>query len=265
MEPFNTVIASTAVGYEKILNAKDDKTPSAVFFDVANGIKDNVLDSSYFQGVQQVFNRYGRAEGSVSRWGASWAPYSSFWRSVHRAYEAATEGGAKVKETEKTLSGELLGALSQTIPPGLLPDQANKLNVWGKEITLPGGVFRQWLPYKWSEETDDKVEKELARLNKSFTEKGEAGLYPGMPGRSITMGDKKIKLDDKMYRNYVMSYGSIAKKNLEQAMSTEYWDKYSDEQKMKIFDKRLKSANRMARGKLMQVLRLDEKLNEAIE
>ena len=81
---------------------------------------------------------------------------------MNRAYEKATEGEAKVRE-----SGTWLSALAHVIP-GLSGQVPAKLNIWGDEVVIPGSVLQHWLPYKWSKETQDPVEIELERLNNAL-------------------------------------------------------------------------------------------------
>ena len=199
VEPFNTVIASTAIAYDAWKNTKDDESLSDVFFNMANEYKNNILDSSMLQGVSRVLNRYGQAKGMVQKLGASFVPYSGFFGSMNRAYEAATEGSAKVRETNNWL-----GAFSQKIP-GLSKLVKPRLNVWGEEIELEGGVFRQWLPYKWRTESNDITEKGLEKLQ----------VYPGKPTEQFKLNGKQYTFDEDVYTNYAVKYGHEAKKWLD--------------------------------------------------
>ena len=206
IEPFNTVLASVGIALEKIKGFKESdeelniSNATKVFALTAEGIAENVLDGSYLQGVSDVLGRHGKKrEKMIYRFGASLVPYSSFWRSINRSYEAHTEGMAKLRENEN-----FLDALGQVIP-GLSKKTPARINVWGEEITLPGGVFRHWLPYKWSKETKDPVELELERI----------GMYPSLPGKHITIHGKPVELPDALYREYCITYGVEAKKRLE--------------------------------------------------
>lgn len=240
IEPFNTVIASVAIAYDKIKNAKDEETATQIFGNMAEGLAENIIDSSYAQGVTNILDRYGRRKGMVQRQLASLVPYSSFWRSINRAYEASTEGSAKVRDTKS-----LLGAMSQTLPPGTLDllgleKPKARLNVWGEEIELKGGVFRQWLPYKWSEEIDDPVERELERL----------GVYPGLPKQKVTIRGEEVELPDKLYAEYAMSVGSKMKKALTGLVTQRgYQANKNDLMKVKRIDHMLSSIRRQELNK----------------
>jgi len=208
-EPWNTVIASVAIAHDRIKNAKDDATRTEIFGECARGLTDNLIDSSYFQGMQQVFNKNEKFKEAPFRLAASFVPYSSFWRSLNRAYEKYSEGEAKVREKSGWLS-----AFAQVIP-GLSGKIPAELNAWGEEKIIPGSVFQQWLPYKWIKEKDDTTEKALARLE----------IYPGLPGQHVTILDKKVKLDEDIYRKYCIDYGHRAKQRLDSFFSRSMYQK----------------------------------------
>ncbi len=201
VQPFNMPLAAVASLYDALTDEKNYKGDNRfekvtnLFMSTAGGVAGSVLDSSYLQGVTNLLDRYGSRRGWIQRMGSSLVPYSSFWRSINRAYEVATEGSAKVRP-----SNTWLGAFSQVIP-GISTGIPAKLNVWGKEVEIPGGVFRQWLPFKMSEATTDPLETELERL----------GYYPGLPGQNVSIGGKPVKLPDELYRDYCISYGNRAK------------------------------------------------------
>ena len=203
VEPFNTVIASAYVAYDAATKTDDQKRIDEIFFEIAQGMKNNVIDGSYFQGLQAVMNRHQKSKGAIARWGASWVPYSSFFRSMSRGYEVLTEGNAKARE-----GNEFQKAFSSVLP-WLIDKPPAKLDVWGEEAIIPGGVFRQWLPFKWSEETNDPVEKELERL----------GYFPSVPNQTVKIKGEDVELDDDIYRKYVHSFGSKAKERLNKAIS----------------------------------------------
>lgn len=247
MEPFNTVIASAAIAYDKIKNAKDDETATEIFSKYANGMIDNLIDSSYLQGLSDlVFNRYERREAAIRRTAASVVPFSSLWRSLLRSYEVATTGSAKLRESK-----DLLGAFAQVIPTSVLAlgmpkvkeSAAPKLDVWGKEIVIPGGVVRQFLPYKAAEVTKDPVEIEFARLNQSLKQKGEDTLFLGMPEKEINGNE----LTDEQYREYVKLRGKNARIRMEPFIKSPGWKNIPDTDKRRRLSSMWTSAGNTAR------------------
>lgn len=221
LEPFSTPIAMVSILYEQLKHAEDDDTAAEIFMKTVEGVVEYILDSSFMQGVSNIFDRYGRRKAFVRRFIASLVPYSSFWRSINRAYEAAVEGEAKLRDTST-----LRGALSQTLPFGTTLAEP-RLNVWGEEIVLPGGPLRQWLPYKWSAETDDPLENELWRLE----------IYPGMPSPNITIRGEKVRLPEKVYREYVQSFGKRLHSYLSEAIKKRPYLQKSDSEKKEYIEK----------------------------
>ena len=206
-EPFNAVIASAAIAYDKIKNAKDEETKIEIFGNMASDFKDNLIDSGYLQGVSQILNRHGAFKTMPKRMAGSLVPFSGFWRSINRAYEVATEGQAGLYEND------WLGTFAQVLP-GLSKLATKRVTVWGEEINLQGGIFRQWLPWKWSKGvTDDPTETGLETL----------GVYPSFPQQTVTYRRQKIRLDDDIYRKFTMASGSKAKKKLDERFSSPSW------------------------------------------
>ena len=238
VEPFNTIIASAAIAHERILNAPDEDTATEIFGKVANDFKNNLIDSSYLQGVSQILNRHGKIKAMPQRVATSFVPFSGFFRSINRSYEAATEGSAKVRDTS-----DWLGAFGQVIP-GLYKASPAKLDIWGKEIEREGGVFRQWLPYRWSTETTDPVEIGLETL----------GVYPGVPSKHVKIKGENVELDEDIYRDMVVGFGGRAKRYLDIQFSKPSWQKTLVDKKrhnklIKILDSKISSYRTLFRMK----------------
>jgi hypothetical protein len=202
-EPFNTVLASAASAYEGIVRAKDEEDATRVFTNLVNDVKNNLIDASYLQGVSQVLDRYGKLDAAPKRIATSLVPFSGFWRSVNRSYEAAMEGSAKIYDNDSWLA-----TFGQVIP-GLYKLSEPELNVWGEEKELDGGMLRQWLPYKWSKATDDNVEMSLEKLE----------IYPGIPSNEYTYKGIKTDFDDDIYTQYAVDYGKAAYQHLDKVFS----------------------------------------------
>ena len=211
IEPFNTVVASAYVAHQAVTKETDQKKIDDIFFEIANGMKNNVIDGSYFQGLQTVMNKHQKAEGAIARFGASFVPYSSFLRSMSRAYEVGTEGNAKARE------GDAYQKSFSTVLPWLVDKPPAKLNVWGEEAVIPGGMLRQWLPFKWVDESKDPVELEFEKL----------GFYPSVPSQTVTINGVRTKLDAGIYRKYVQTFGIDAKKSMHAIIGTARYQKSS--------------------------------------
>lgn len=248
IEPFNTVIGSVAIAYDKIkknMESGNEKSATEVFGEVADGIKWNILDGSYFSGLQTIFNRHGKRKGAVAKWTSSFVPYSSFWRSINRSAEVLTEGEAKPRE-----GNEWLKAFSQVVP-GLSGKLPAKLTVYGEESVIPGDVFQQWLPFKWSKETNDKVELELSKIK---TSKYPSGIYPSLPQKTVTYNGKEIDLDDQTYRSYCIDYGANLKNEFDRIVGSSRWSKYQDSTKVDVLKRIQKKVSMSARRRLIRNL-----------
>ena len=232
IEPFNTVIASAYVAREAMTKETDQKKIDDIFFEVAQGMKNNVIDGSYFQGLQAVMNRHQKTKGSIARFGASFVPYSSFFRSMSRAYEVGTEGNAKARE-----GNEYQKSFSSVLP-WLVDKPPAKLNVWGEDAIIPGGMLRQWLPFKWTDKKSDAVEDEFEKL----------GFYPGVPDQTVNINGKRVKLDDDIYRKYVQTFGFKAKNKMNAMINTPQYQKSSQRGKNdKLHEKTIKKYMRRIR------------------
>jgi len=205
-EPWNTVLASVAITYDRIQKTEDEKERTALFEDVVVGLKNNLLDSSYLDGLSAVFDRHSKIKERGMKFLSSFVPYSSFWRSINRAYEKLTEGETTVKEKDN-----ILKAFSQVIP-GLSDKVPAELTVWGKEKVNIGTIFQHLLPYKWRKESKELVETTFGKL----------GYWPGKPNQWVTINGKKTKLPDDMYRNYCIDFGHRARVRVEKVLNMPY-------------------------------------------
>lgn len=217
IEPYNTVIAASVIAYEQIKNAKDSASASDIAGNLANSFVSNLLDSSYLQGVTNALDKYGKRKGMLQRTAASFVPFSGFTRSINRAIEAGIEGHAKVRE-----SSTMAGTFSQVIP-FMYKGQPVKLDVFGEEKTLPGGFFRQWSPYKFSEAKNDPVERELVKLE----------YFPGLPDEKIKIAGMDISIPPDLYRKYVQTTGKEAKVYFLQSIKHPEYQSWTNEEKKK--------------------------------
>ena len=224
VEPFNTVVASAAISYEAFKKAQTEDEKTKIFMDAAGEFKNNLIDSSYLQGVSRILNRHGSMDKTIPQTASGFVPFSGFWRSINRALEVATEGSAKVRENKDWLS-----AVGQVIP-GLSSKTPARLDVWGKEISLEGGMFRQWLPYRWSKETNDPLEKEFERLE----------IYPALPSQTVTIRGERKKLPDDLYRKYAISFGNEAYLKIKDEIGRESYQSLSDDRRKERLEKRIK-------------------------
>lgn len=255
-EPFNTVINMAYSAWDALQKAGTDDDREKIFYNFANSVKWNVLDGSYFAGLSSLFDRHDTGKKAAPRWAASWMPYSSFWRQLGAGLEAAGKGYATVPDTT---GREWLGAFS-TVLPWLRDDLPPRLNVWGEESIQPGGIFRQWLPYKWRDATSDPVEIELERLARAADAEGRPALYPAPPGRELSSGSKadagnRYELPDDVYRSMVIEFGAQAKQRIGQEIASAWYKAKPVAQQMRRLSEILESERDKAHKKARQYIR----------
>ena len=205
IEPFNTVLASVTIAAETMKKYSEneiDKMDEA-FFELVMGLKQNFIDSTMLKGISDLFDDK-KDKNFFQRLPGTFIPYSSFWRSMNRSLEVNMEGSAKAREVKNIADGFTQNWVGGTLK--LKP----KLNVWGEEIVLEGGVLRQWLPFKYRSKNPDVLETELERI----------GVYPAIPEKKYNYYDPKIKkyvkldIPDKIYDEARIYYGNRLKKQL---------------------------------------------------
>jgi len=227
-EPFALPLAITA----NIMEAtkREDVKESELMEYVStlgNVMMRTVISSTYTENVSRLMDDKG-IQRVVERLPSSMVPYSSFFRSFNRAAEAITEGDATLREAKG-----FTAALANTIPFSeyIIDDEGKaRLNNFGEEIRLPGGAMRQWLPFKWSDSTDDPTEQELERL----------GVYPGLPSKEITISGEKHELSDELWREYALLYGARTKEAISLALGGRGYARLSDVQKIKFIDRTIR-------------------------
>ena len=119
-------------------------------------------------------------------------------------------------------------------------------NIWGEEIELPGGVFRQWLPYKWAKATEDPVELELEKLR----------IYPGKPRQKVTIDGKPTELDEDIYKNYCLLLGKKLKVQIAKTIESPFYKRIEDiEKRKKLLNRKIRSIRfrELARAKREQI------------
>lgn len=223
IEPFKTVLSSVAVlgdGYAK----RNEEPAPEVITAMALDLGRSFLDSSYMAQTADFITAIQRGEDSteaiqkmISRTTSAFVPFSGLQRSLVRASEAVEEGEATLRQPK----GFIQILKSQT--PLLSEQVPARLDIWGEPIKFEGVIpekskisigesviaaTRQFLPYKWREESTDPVEIELGRL-------GDLGFgYPGAPSKVI----KGIKLTQEEHNQYVEKSGKWIKKKLDKLL-----------------------------------------------
>ena len=253
MEPFNYVISNVGTIYNSIANAKDTDSATDIFMNMASGIVGNVVDSSWAQGVAEVSDRFAKRETLLQKKLIAFVPFSGMLRSLAKATEVIMEsenieglykGNVKYRDQK-----DIVGMLANTIP-GLYNLKKPKLNIWGEEVEIQGGAFRQWLPFKWQTPSADACDKYFEKLD----------FYPSLPKNSFTFMKKDTKMPDDVYRNYCIMYGKEAKNFTEEKINDSYFMNLSKEQQLKILDNRFRDLKESEKSKAINLYKKDKGL-----
>jgi len=229
-EPFALPLAITA----NILEAtKREDVQEAELMEyistLGNVTMRTIISSTYTENVSRLLDDKG-IQRVAERLPSSMVPFSSFFRSFNRAGEALMEGDATLRETKGVMA-----AMANTIPfsSQFIDDEGKaRLNNFGEEIKLPGSWLRQWLPFKWSDTTNDPIEQELERLDQ----------YPGLPSKEVTIAGEKHELPDELWREYAILYGVTTKEAIGRVMGGRRYARLSDAQKSKVLDRAIRRA-----------------------
>jgi hypothetical protein len=218
IEPFNTALSVFATLNEVAKGMEDGDDLTESFGIAASSVADNLIENTYTQNLSRILYPRGtegmepaeRAMEGIMRVATRipsnlFVPYSSFWRSMNRALEAevADPDAAPLRE-RITVSSHF----ADTIPFNSVLWKAwegpTKVNALGEEITFPGGIFRQWIPLRYSTPDMDPVEEGLAEL----------GWMPGLPSRRFDARGQEVTLEGEEYWEYAAAYGANVKKKI---------------------------------------------------
>ena len=245
IEPFSTVFGMLGSAYQAISQAKDDATATAIFADAAYTFRGFIADSTWLGGVQNIMRDKGIAN-QVQRIPASLVPYSAAFGAIKRGLEGALEGKRVLAEKPEGFYDGILSNIQQKDITGTMEKPPARLDVWGEEVSIPGGFLRQWLPWKFSSETADKTELELARI----------AIYPAPPGSKVTIQHQVVDLPPEVYRDYQLYFGQKAKSHLDRLIGNPGYQNLNLDQRYKRIDRTLRRVRlRAVRKVRSEVLR----------
>lgn len=241
IEPFSQIFAFLGSAYSAMTNAKDDATKTDMFAQTAATISQYLMDSTWIGGVRKLMEGQGVAD-TLARVPATLVPFSAFFSAFSKGLEGFQKGYRTVPQRPKDFYEAMQNNVASVLPLQVMKDVVapdgipTRLNVWGKEVQIEGGMLRQWLPVKWSKEAPDDVEVELAKL----------GVYPGAPRRTITIDDKEVELPEDFYREYLITFGNKAKVELGKTIQRESYKRATPERQIELINRRLLRVRRKA-------------------
>ena len=266
-EPFNTVLGIISAAKRALKELRYDEQrmdkvekkrtidqATEIFTAVSDAMVGTAVGSTWTENLfgllqDNGFSRRLLAHGAQTI--ANFIPAASFMRQVSRVLQARTEGQIELKEHVL-----LASQISNTLPwdTRLSEMLKPKMNVLGEEVSIPGGVLRQWIPIKWDDAARrDAVEEELIDLH----------YYPTLPPRSALIGRVPTEIPEDLYYRYSLAYGAVTKKAIERAISLPGYQKAksipdfhaSRRRRMRILERMIGRARKPVNARMRRELR----------
>ena len=231
---FKRVLAQLEIDEDRAVRFEDQPALEKVqeqFTNVVSAVTSLMINSTWTENLSKIFERQIEPRTLKSLAGrtlSSFLPFSGFFRGMHRILMDSAEGDVRYREYIPGIS-----ELANTLP--WTPETTGKIlgyefkpriNVMGEEVSVPGGMLREWLPIAWREAAEeDSIEEELIRLDR----------YPQLPHKKVKMkfyGDVPIPEED--YFEYSLAYGARSKVALGRLFKTPRYQRASYPIKMDL-------------------------------
>jgi hypothetical protein len=222
--PFNIIFGAVASLRDAIHNGDDEVTVQEKFAQTVDTMVNYMLGATWYQNFSQTIGAPSGIQQTAERLPANMVPYSNFWRSILRAAESE-DGEFALKE-----GSGIMYELAQVLP--LPQDYPKRRNVWGEEVTIPGSIPRQWLPFRYTQASVDETEVRLEALQRA-TGKG----YIGMPSKTLKVGNTEVEMDDKFYQDFVLFQGTLLKMALDRVVKSQQWNSWNDTVRLRVVNR----------------------------
>lgn len=226
MEPFSTIFGFLGAAYQAIGKARNDAEATNIFAEAAKSFYKFISDSTWLGGVRELTEGRNLSD-KIAEIPGTLVPYSAAFAAISRGINGIFEGKRTLPVKPERFLEKIAANIQKKTPFAITEKLPDRLNVFGEAISIPGGFLRQWLPWKWSEEIQDPVETELARL----------AVYPGPPRDKITISGREIQLPPEVYRDYLLYFGKLAKENLQRIIAVPAYQRLSVEARYRWIDK----------------------------
>lgn len=214
------------------------------FFQAATVVRDTIIDSTYIRGIVRATAGPAELARETYRTASGFMPYSSFWRTMRKSYEAYQYGQTEIPDYDNYTA-----TFGQSLPPGVFqaavnhgyidPRPAPELDIFGRPRIRESSFPREWLPVKWQSLSTDMVESRLAEL----------AVYPRLPGQVIMApGYGSVRLDEDIYRDYIVKAGNATYERLRRVVSRPGYDAIRDPwRRQRMLQKQVESARELPR------------------
>ncbi len=219
--------------------AKKNREYMEKFIRIAGACRDQFIDSSYARGAMEYLGGDKQAKRAFAHTTSSaLVPYSAFWRTMHKAWEAGT-----TKEVVYNPQDSYLAMFGESLPVNIFEEDRVKLTLFADKSSRDSSFFREWLPIRWRGAQDDPVEQELARIE----------AYPGAPGdKAVLRNGETVEIPRDLYADFVMSYGPEAKASLKKLFASPGYTAMSQGRKKEVAERRVRKIRSRARKRMVR-------------
>jgi len=173
-------------------------------------------DQPYLMGVQQLTQAMSDPARYGPKWLGSLIPVPPILGQIARGVDPVPR---QVTSTADRIQSQI-PFLSRWLPP--------RLTQFGQPLTRPGGLGASLLnPATATKATPDAVTQELDRLN----------VYPGMPGKNLTIGKQKVTRSPAELNQTLQQFGPILQDVLGRTIQSPGYQALDDDQKKLALEK----------------------------
>jgi len=215
-EPISLYLSTLADTVEK--TREKGEAPSAEeYVDIAFQAARNLRDQPFLYGLNGFMDALETSKGAI-RFINQFASGQLVPTGLRFAQKV---GSPKIKE-RRTIIEELMSGI-----PGLANKLPDRVNVLGEEVRFEENTLLRSLNV--STEREYRVAEELARLS----------VTPSLPSKTVIIGNKKAKLTDEEYNDFLIERGVIIKDVLSTIVDGNKYRDANDEQRKAMLEKSL--------------------------
>lgn len=245
-EPMNLVMAVVPIMGDAIRKEQDAFAKQGEALTLWNSIAiasvagqaflHHIIDGSYFHGLSLLFDTRGFGGGldQFFQMGLdAIIPYAGLRRNITRALEASQTGRGPIVKSPETV----FQALLQNIPGASAAVPARQ-TPFGEPLTIPGAALSQFVPFRVSTITADRVEQELAKH----------AVFPGLPTRADPLTGKA--LSHRAFQFLVEERGARIRAEVERVINSSAYPFLAPAERAERLRSAIRIASRQARKAL---------------
>lgn len=246
LEPLSFPISLMATIYDQYFNADDDVTRMEKFGQAVAVARDHIIDGTFMSNLESNLGSEPQAKKQLMWMTSSIVPWSGFWRGLRNEFEASRTGQVTIKRNET-----FMDTFGQNLPPGL-PEVMGwtatpRLDAFGQVVARDSSWWREWMPVRFKTQVEDVVENAMAEIQ----------VYPGMPGRNVTVRGERVDMPEDIYTEYLIQYGLKSKERVGKLIEREVYRGANVQRQRKMLQRQLDSirASELTRAKRKMIQR----------